>query len=70
VNNELERIWKEAVVANFRYYPGVRLDGLRKPRKYFSQDKRSPVRDLNPGPPEYEVVVLTTRRSVTVLHKG
>jgi hypothetical protein len=35
--------------------------------KNLSQDIRSSCRDLNPGPPEYEVGVLTTRlrRSVT-----
>jgi hypothetical protein len=26
----LERMWKEAVVANLRYYPGTGLEGLRK----------------------------------------
>jgi hypothetical protein len=29
--------------------------------KPFSQDSRSPRRDLNPGPPEYEAGMLTTR---------
>jgi hypothetical protein len=44
-----------------RLYPGIRLDGLRKTTKSRSQDKRSPGRDLNPRPPEYEAGVLTTR---------
>jgi hypothetical protein len=30
MNNELERIWKEAVVAYRKCDPGVCLDGLRK----------------------------------------
>jgi hypothetical protein len=33
VNNELERMWKEAVVAQLRYYPGICLEGLRKTTK-------------------------------------
>jgi hypothetical protein len=38
-----------------------------KPRK-LRQDSRSPGRDLNPGPPEYEAGLLTTRpwRSVSI----
>jgi hypothetical protein len=34
---ELERIWKEAVVVYLRYYLGVCLEGLRKPRKSTSR---------------------------------
>jgi hypothetical protein len=41
---------------NLRYYPGICLEGLRKTTKNLSQDNRSPGRDLNPGPPEYEGV--------------
>jgi hypothetical protein len=33
VNNELERIWKEASVAESRYYPSIRLEGLREATK-------------------------------------
>jgi hypothetical protein len=44
-----------------RFYPGNRLEGLRKTKKIISQDNRSPGRDLNPGPPEYEAGMLTTR---------
>jgi hypothetical protein len=43
---------------NFRYYPNIRLVGLRKSTKSLSQ---SPGRDLNLGPPDYEAVVLTTQ---------
>jgi hypothetical protein len=42
-----------------KYYPGFRLDGLRKTTKKFSRDSRGP--ESNPGPPEYEVGVLTTQ---------
>jgi hypothetical protein len=30
MSNELERIWKEAVVACSRHYPGICLEGLKK----------------------------------------
>jgi hypothetical protein len=34
MKNELERIWKEVVVARTRYYyPGICLEGLRKTTK-------------------------------------
>jgi hypothetical protein len=45
----------------FRYYSGIRLEGLRGTTKNLSQDSKSLDRDLNPGPPEYQVGVLTTR---------
>jgi hypothetical protein len=41
--------------------PAVGLGGLRKTTKNLGQDSWSPGRDLNPGPPEYETGVLTTR---------
>jgi hypothetical protein len=44
-----------------RYYPGIHLKGLTKTTRNLSQDSLSPVRDFNPGPPEYESGVLTTR---------
>jgi hypothetical protein len=49
-----------------RYYPGVCLKGLRKTTKTLSQDNRSPGRGLYPGPPEYEVGVLTTQPRLSV----
>jgi hypothetical protein len=57
---------------NLRYYPGTRLEGVRKTTKSLSQDSRSPGRDLNPGPAEYEARVLTTRprRSVKMCVNG
>jgi hypothetical protein len=39
------------------------IDRLRK-TKYFRGDNRSLSRDMNPGPTEYEKVILTTRQSV------
>jgi hypothetical protein len=52
-----------------RHYPGIRLVGPRKTTKDLRLDSQSLGRYLNPGPPEYEAAVLTTRpqRSVTSL---
>jgi hypothetical protein len=44
-----------------RCYTSICLEGLRKITKKLSQDSRSPVRDLNPGPRKYEAEVLTIR---------
>jgi hypothetical protein len=41
---------------NLRYYPRIRLEGQRKTTKTLIQVSRSPGRDLNMGPPEYEAV--------------
>jgi hypothetical protein len=30
MNNELERMWKETVVAYLKYYPDICLEGLGK----------------------------------------
>jgi hypothetical protein len=45
--NELESIWKEAVVTYSRYYTGLCLDELRKPTINLIQDCRCPDRDSN-----------------------
>jgi hypothetical protein len=52
---------------NLRYYNGIFLEGLRKTTKNLSRDSRSPGRDLNPRPPEYESGVLTTRLRRSVI---
>jgi hypothetical protein len=44
----------------FWNYPNICLEGQRKITRNFSRDMRPPGRDLSPGPPEYEVGVLTT----------
>jgi hypothetical protein len=61
MNNELEKIWKEAVVT-LRYYPGIFLEGLRKATKNLSRDSQSLGLDLNPGPYEHETGFLITRQ--------
>jgi hypothetical protein len=55
--NELERIRKQSWPDKI-YCSGICLEGLKKTTKNINQDRRFPVRDLNPGPPEYEVRVL------------
>jgi hypothetical protein len=64
MNNELEKIRKEAVVAQFRYYPSICMDALRKTTKDLSQESRSKNRFLNPGPLEYKSGVLNTRAAL------
>jgi hypothetical protein len=44
-----------------RYYPGIRLEGLRKTRKTSIRIAVLRGRDLKPGPLEYEAGVLTTQ---------
>jgi hypothetical protein len=46
--------------------------GSEKTQEDFSEDSRSPGRDLNPGPPEYEAGVPNTRprRSVGIYGDG
>jgi hypothetical protein len=66
MNDESERMYKEAIVPNFRYYRGICLEVVRKSTKNFSHDGRSSGRDLNPVPPEYEAGVLTTRLQFSI----
>lgn len=54
MNNELEMMWKEAVVDHFTH-PGVCVDGLMRSTKIFSTDSRSSGRYFNPEPVEYQV---------------
>jgi hypothetical protein len=44
---------------NSKNYPGICLEGLRKTTN--KQPSRSPVRDLDPGPPKHEAGLLITR---------
>jgi hypothetical protein len=64
MNNELKGTRKEAVEAQFKddYFPGICLEGLKKAIKEFSQDSRSPGRDLKSRPPESEGVITTQFR--------
>jgi hypothetical protein len=61
MNDELERMWKEAVVAKFKVLLFRHFPGGTEKNQNVSQHSLSPGRNLNPGPPEYEAGVLTTR---------
>jgi hypothetical protein len=71
VNDELERIWKEAVAAYFKTLLRQLSGGTEENHVNQSQESRSTGQDLNPGPPEYEAGALTTRppRSIRILLK-
>jgi hypothetical protein len=62
MNDELERIWKEAVVTPLNVLSRHCLEGLMKTTKIVRRGSRSPGRDLNPGTPEYEGVLTTQQR--------
>jgi hypothetical protein len=49
-----------------RYYPGIFPMGLRKPTIKLDHGRRSPGRQLNPGPIEYEAGVLIARQRRSV----
>ena len=48
-----ERISNEAVVVQSKSYPDIWLEESKKATKTLSQDRRSPGRDLDQGPPEH-----------------
>jgi hypothetical protein len=49
-----------------RYCFNMYFEGVRKTTKALSQDSRYSDQDMNPGPPEYEAGVLTTRARSSV----
>jgi hypothetical protein len=60
--NELERRWKEAVVVQFKVGLVSRHLPVETEENHLSQDRRSPGRDLNSGPPKCETGVVITRQ--------
>jgi hypothetical protein len=48
--------------SNFKLYPVIRLEGLRKSTKQLRQDSRSPAQEFNPGPPEYDTSGIESAR--------
>jgi hypothetical protein len=66
-DDELKMMLNDRSWPNLRYYPGIFLKRLRKTTKNFSQDSRSPGREMNPGPLEYEAGMLTIRPRRSVL---
>jgi hypothetical protein len=51
---------------NLGYYLSIYREGPKKTMRNLGQDNGFPGRDLNPGPPEYEAGVLTTRPRCSV----
>jgi hypothetical protein len=64
--NEWERIWKEAVVAQLGYNPGICLKGLRKTTTNIRQESRCPGLNSNQVPPEHKSRVLPPRHLCSV----
>jgi len=48
----------EAVVVQSKSYPDIWLEELKKTTKTLSQDRRSPGRDFDQGPPEHTFTML------------
>jgi hypothetical protein len=77
VNDDWKGCGRKRSWPNLKYYLGIGLEGLRKTTKNLSQHSRSPGRDLNPGPPEYEGVLSTrlrnsalTRIATNIMHEA
>lgn len=60
INNKWEGYGRNLLWPNFRFYPGIFLERLRRTTKNFSRDSRFPGRRWNLGPSEYEGGVLST----------
>jgi hypothetical protein len=60
VRGRQETTWAMAR-PNLSHYPDICVEELRKSTKSLNQDCRSLGQDLNPGLPEYEAGVFTTR---------
>jgi hypothetical protein len=54
MNNELESNGRKRSWPNIRYHPVISLEKLRKTTKRLSQNSRSPCRDSDSRPHEYE----------------
>jgi hypothetical protein len=59
-------VWKW-LWPDLKCYPDIFLERLRKAIENLRQDSRSLGQCLNPGPPEYEAGVLTTKLRHSVL---
>jgi hypothetical protein len=57
VNNELERLWKEAVWRNLKSYLGICLEEMKKTVKNLNQDRWSSGQDFNSGHSKYEATM-------------
>jgi hypothetical protein len=63
----IERIWREVVVAETKYYPSIFIGGLRNNKKTLSQDTGCPGRDSNRGTPEQKCGALSLNQLVRCL---
>jgi hypothetical protein len=57
----MEGMWKKAIVAYFKVLSQHFPVGTEDNHGKVHQDSRSPSRDLNPGPPEHEAILLITQ---------
>lgn len=57
MTDELEMIEKEAVVACFRVFSDIYMEGLRNPTKNISQDRLSMAPNSNQGSPDLKAEV-------------
>jgi hypothetical protein len=64
MNDELERIWLDAVVASLRHNLGICLEGLRKPMKPLSRDNWCPGLNSKGAPPQYTYRALPLDQSI------
>jgi hypothetical protein len=58
---EMENMWKEAIVAEFKVLSRHLPRGTEKKPVKSQSNSPSPGWDLNPGRPEYEAILLATR---------
>jgi hypothetical protein len=59
--DELEKMVKEMVVAYWRCYVRIYLEGLKENTKHHNQDSMSSNLDLSPGAPKYKAGVLAAQ---------
>jgi hypothetical protein len=67
MNDELGKMWKEAVVVISGYYPGIRLGVLREASLNLGQNHQCPHRNSNLAPPEYKSEALPPKQTCLVL---
>jgi hypothetical protein len=58
LNDELERTWMEVAMASCKVIRNIHMEGLRNTTET-EKDYLNPSLDSNPGPPQYEGVLIT-----------
>jgi hypothetical protein len=61
VNDEVERTWKETIMASFKVLSQHFSGGIEENQDIFNQRRRSLGQDSNQGSPKYETGILATR---------